>query len=109
MLAGGCHTEWRKACLQELSQAYPTDFILLVMDHALGHPSSSLTIPNHIGFPFIPPYRPEMNPIEQMQKELGEGGFQNKVFQTLEAGIDTFQEIIQGLERSVVKSIVKRE
>ena len=52
------------ACLQELSQAYPTDFVLLVMDRALGHPSSSLTILNRIGFPFIPPYRIEMNPIE---------------------------------------------
>ena len=74
------------------------------MDHALGYPSSSLTIPNHIGFPFIPPYRLEMNPIEQMQKELGEAGFQNKAFQALEAGIDTLQEIIQGLERSYKES-----
>ena len=77
------------------------------MDHALGHPSSSLTIPNHIGFPFIPPYRPEMNPIEQMRKETREGGFQNKAFQTLEAGIDKLQEVIQGLEREVIKSLEK--
>ena len=77
------------------------------MDHALGYPSSSLTIPNHIGFPFIPPYRPEMNPIEQMRKETRKGGFQNKAFQTLEAGMDTFQEIIQGLEREVIKSLEK--
>ena len=45
-----------------------------------------------------------MNPIEQMQKELGEAGFQNKAFQALEAGIDTLQEIIQGLERSYKES-----
>ena len=68
------------------------------MDRALGHPSSSLTILNRIGFPFIPPYRIEMNPIEQMQKELGEAGFQNKAFQTLEAGIDKLQEVIPGFK-----------
>ena len=39
-----------------------------------------------------------------MQKELGEAGFQNKAFQTLEAGMDTLQEIIQGLERSYKES-----
>ena len=78
---------------------------ILVMDRALGYPSSSLTIPNHIGFPFIPPHRLEMNPIEQMRKELGEAGFQNKAFQTLEAGMDTLQEFIQGLEREVIKSL----
>ena len=42
-----------------------------------------------------------------MQKELGEAGFQNEAFQTLEAGMDTFQEIIQGLEREVIKSLEK--
>ena len=55
------------ACLQELSQAYPTDSILPVMDNALGIHQ----VANHIGFPFIPPYIPDMNPIEQMRKELG--------------------------------------
>ena len=39
-----------------------------------------------------------------MQKELGEAGFQNEAFQTLEAGMDTFQEIIQGLERGYKES-----
>ena len=77
------------------------------MDRALGYPSSSLTIPNHIGFPFIPPHRLEMNPIEQMRKELGEAGFQNEAFQTLEAGIDKLQGVIQGLEREVIKSLEK--
>ena len=48
-----------------------------------------------------------MNPIEQMRKELGEGGFQNEAFQTLEAGMDTLQGVIQGLEREVIKSLEK--
>ncbi|WP_172922866.1 transposase, partial [Streptococcus sp. 4155] len=58
---------------------------------------------------FIPPYTPEMNPIEQVWKEIRKRGFKNKVFQTLEAVIDKLQEVIQGLEKSVLKSTVSRQ
>ena len=58
---------------------------------------------------FIPPYTPEMNPIEQVWKEIRKRGFKNKVFQTLEAVIDKLQEVIQGLEKTVLKSTVSRQ
>ncbi|CEY14040.1 degenerate transposase [Streptococcus pneumoniae] len=62
LIAGGCNTEWMNAFLEELSQAYPDDYLLLVMDNAIWHKSSTLKIPTNIGFTFIPPYTPEMNP-----------------------------------------------
>ncbi|CJQ13153.1 transposase family protein [Streptococcus pneumoniae] len=64
LIAGRCNTEWMNAFLEELSQAYPDDYLLLVMDNAIWHKSSALKIPTNIGFAFIPPYTPEMNPIE---------------------------------------------
>ncbi|CJQ53244.1 transposase family protein [Streptococcus pneumoniae] len=82
--AGGCNTEWMNAFLEELSQAYPYDYFLLVIDNAIWHKSSTLKIPTNIGFAFIPPYTPEMNPIEQVWKEIRKRGFKNKAFQTLE-------------------------
>ncbi|VPB32144.1 N-acetylneuraminate lyase [Streptococcus pneumoniae] len=54
--AGGCNTEWMNVFLEELSQAYPDDYFLLVMDNAIWHKSSTLKIPTNIGFAFIPPY-----------------------------------------------------
>ncbi|WP_264370837.1 IS630 family transposase [Streptococcus pneumoniae] len=63
--AGGCNTEWMNAFLEELSQAYPDDYFLLVMDNAIWHKSSVLKIPTNIGFAFIPPYTPEMNPLNK--------------------------------------------
>ncbi len=53
------------------------------MDNAIWHKSSTLKIPTNIGFTFIPPYTPEMNPIEQVLKEIRKRGFKNKAFQTL--------------------------
>ncbi|CIV43178.1 transposase family protein [Streptococcus pneumoniae] len=78
--AGGCNTEWMNVFLEELSQAYPDDYFLLVMDNAIWHKSSTLKIPTNIGFAFIPPYTPEMNPIEQVWKEIRKRGFKNKAF-----------------------------
>nr|WP_263595830.1 IS630 family transposase [Streptococcus pneumoniae] len=101
LIAGGCNTEWMNAFLEELSQAYPDDYLLLVMDNAIWHKSSVLKIPTNIGFAFIPPYTPEMNPIEQVWKEIRKRGFKNKAFRTLE-------DVIQGLEKEVIKSIVNR-
>ena len=57
----------------------------------------------------IIPYTPEMNPIEQVWKEIRKRGFKNKAFQTLEAVIDKLQEVIQGLEKSILKSTVSRQ
>nr|WP_235815481.1 IS630 family transposase [Streptococcus pneumoniae] len=108
LIAGGCNTEWMNAFLEELSQAYPDDYLLLVMDNAIWHKSSTLKIPTNIGFTFIPPYTPEMNPIEQVLKEIRKRGFKNKAFQTLEDVINQLQDIIQGLEKEVIKPIVNR-
>ena len=42
-----------------------------------------------------------MNPIEQVWKEIRKRGFKNKAFRTLE-------DVIQALEKEVIKSIVNR-
>ena len=109
LIAGGCNTEWTNEFLRQVSQAYPDDYMLLVMDNAIWHKSSTLEIPNNVELSFIPPYTPEMNPIEQVWKEIRKRGFKNKAFQTLEAVIDKLQEVIQGLEKSVLKSTVSRQ
>ncbi|MHB9782110.1 IS630 family transposase, partial [Streptococcus sp. 10F2] len=54
-------------------------------------------------------YTPEMNPIEQVWGEIRKRGFKNKAFQTLESVIDKLQEVIQGLGKTTLKSIVHRK
>ena len=80
----------------------------IVMDNDICHQSSTLKITSHIGFIFIPTYTLEMNPIEQVWKEIRKRGFKNKAFQTLEDVMNQLQDVIQGLEKEVIKSIVNR-
>ncbi len=95
--------------LRQLSKAYPDDYIILVMDNAIWHKSQALEITDNIEFTFIPPYTPEINPIEQAWAEIRKRGFKNRAFQTLESVIDKLQEIIQGLDSETIKSIVHRK
>ena len=95
--------------LQKLSEAYPDDRILLVCDGAAWHKAKALIIPENIRLLFIPPATPEMNPIEQVWKEIRKRGFRNEVFQTLEHVIDRLCNTICSSSHSVVQSITGRD
>ena len=85
-----CNTTCMNIFLEHLSTAYPDDYIVLVCDGAAWHKSGSLQIPPNIELMFIPPYTPEMNPIEQIWKELRARGFHNEVFQTLKKSLTAY-------------------
>lgn len=66
--------------LYELSKAYPNDYIVLIADGARWHTSGGLVVPGNIEIIALPPYTPEMNPIEQIWAWLRRHGFRNEVF-----------------------------
>jgi len=69
--------------LKELSKTYPNYIIVLAYDGAAWHKSKNLQIPDNIKLIFIPPYTPEMNPIEQIWKEIRSRGSKNEMSTTL--------------------------
>ncbi|WP_275543822.1 transposase, partial [Streptococcus sp. Marseille-P8640] len=58
---------------------------------------------------FIPPYTPEMNPIEQVWAEIRKRGFKNKAFKSLEEVILKLETVIQNLEKECLRKIVHRK
>jgi len=52
--------------LQELSQEMVGRKIVLVMDGAGWHKSDALTLPDNIEIIYLPPYSPELNPVETL-------------------------------------------
>ncbi len=81
----------------------------MVCDGAAWHKSRSLNKPHNIEMASIPPYTPEMNPIEQIWKEIRKRGFKNEVFQTLENVIDRLCDTICSLTPDIIKSITGRD
>ena len=92
-----CDTKCTNVFLAELSKQYPEDLILLVCDGAAWHKSKAMVVPKNIKLLNIPPYTPEMNPIEQIWRELRTQGFRNEVFPTLEKVVDRLCQTINNL------------
>ena len=103
-----CNTVCMNVFLKLLSERYPKDEILLVCDGAAWHKANALVVPENIHPFFLPPATPEMNPIEQIWKELRKTGFQNEVFHSLAAVVDRLCETIRSLTRQTVHSITAR-
>ncbi|CKI97277.1 transposase [Streptococcus pneumoniae] len=70
-----------QAYKKELGRSYTRDaFYQLLKRHGWRNITPHPEHPSNIGFAFIPPYTPEMNPIEQVWKEIRKRGFKNKAF-----------------------------
>jgi putative transposase len=104
-----CNTDCMNVFLSHLCAKYPDDYILLVVDGASWHRASGLQIPSNIELFFLPPATPEMNPIEQIWKEIRKRGFRNEIFKTLEKVMDRLCEAICSLTKNTIKTITGRD
>ena len=73
-----------------------------------GIKAGGLDIPENIELFHIPPYTPEMNPIEQIWKEIRKCGFRNEVFATLRNVMDRLSDTLCSLSNQTVASITGR-
>jgi len=104
-----CNTDCMNAFLKELSSAFPDDYVLLCADRASWHRSKALTIPSNIEIFALPPATPEMNPIEQIWKEIRKRGFRNEIFHTLAVVIERLCDTINSLTKDTISSITNRK
>jgi transposase len=86
--------------LAEMSQRYPQEHLVVVLDGAGWHKSRSLVVPEHMTLVFLPPYSPELNPVEQLWKLLRGKYFANKLFKSMKALEDTLVKALRWVESS---------
>ena len=103
-----CNTACMNIFLRELSRMFPEDYIVLAADGAAWHKAKGLMIPSNIEIITLPPYTPEMNPIEQVWKELRTRGFRNEIFPSLEKVMDRLCEVIRSLSQQTIQHITGR-
>lgn len=103
-----CNTNCMNVFLQKLADAYPHDRILLVCDGAAWHKAKALVVPKNIRLLFLPPATPEMNPIEQIWKEIRKQGFRNEIFPSLAKVIDRLCSTIRLLTAETIHHITSR-
>ena len=104
LLMPNVETACMNVYLRELSEEIKTDSIL-IMDGAGWHKSKDLIIPRNIQIILLPPYCPELNPVERLWKYIKDNTIKNKVFETLKNLEDEVCEFVKNLTDDVVVGI----
>jgi transposase len=84
--------------LAEVSQRHPQDYILLVLDGAGWHRARDLRVPENICLLPLPPYSPQLNPVEHLGEEIREKWLPKLVFDSLAGVADRLLEALAALE-----------
>lgn len=83
-------TQCMNIFLDKLAKQSPNTQYLIVMDGASWHRSYHLNIPANIEIMYLPPYSPELNPVERLWNYVKQHTIKNK-----------FYDSLAGLERAV--------
>jgi transposase len=89
--------------LKELSKEIKGDFIL-IMDGAGWHKSKNLIIPKNIQIILLPPYCPELNPVERLWRYIKDNTIKNKVFETLTELENLVCKFVRNLGNEIIKN-----
>ena len=87
MLGDKMDTVTMNIFLRQVSGRHSEEFVVMVVDGAPSHRSTQLEIPENLVLLRLPPYSPELNPVEHLWDELREKEFANKVFDSLDSAI----------------------
>lgn len=68
--ADKCNSETFGAYLKGLSEAFPDNLNLLLVDNGRHHTAKALEVPENVVLVFLPPYSPELNPIERVWQAM---------------------------------------
>lgn len=94
--------------LDDVAARYPEERLVMVMDGAGWHRNQDLVIPENMRLLTLPPYSPELNPVEHLRVELREKWFHHRIFDSLEALEDHLETGLRSMEQmpDMVRSIV---
>ena len=100
------NTDAMSAHLVEISRhVSPGAHAILVVDGAGWHSSKTLVVPANITLLTLPPYSPELNPVENIWQYLRQTWLSNRVFESydaiLHAGCDAWNRLIAQPERII--------
>lgn len=75
------NTDYMNAYLQQLrAQVGPNRHVILVLDGAGWHVSKNLQIPENLTLHHLPPYSPELNPVERIWHYLRQHYLSNRIY-----------------------------
>ena len=87
----------------------PNVHSIMFVDGAGWHSSEELVVPKNITLYYLPPYSPELNPIERLWDYLKENYLSGRVFADMEEIFDYGVRAWKELTPEIVKSVCTSE
>lgn len=101
------NTDMMNLYLEQMSLAYANEEIVIIMDQAGWHKSKDLARPDNIEIIYLPPYSPELNPIERLWKYLKTNYIHNRVFDSLKQMIADMADVYAELKNETIMSLCR--
>jgi transposase len=106
MLAPTVNTAYMNEHLKFISrQVTPGAHAILVLDQAGWHMAKALEVPKNITLLHLPPYSPELNPVERVWAYLRSHYLSNRVFKSYEELFEVVKAAWNCLDEARLKSI----
>jgi hypothetical protein len=90
--------------LDDFAQTFATSFNILVLDNGAFHTAKRLRWPANVAAVPLPPYSPELNPIERLWRDLKDQ-LAGTVSKNLDALSDTVCRLLQNYSHALRKSL----
>lgn len=78
---------------------------IIIMDQAAWH--KALTLPSNIEIVFLPPYSPELNPVERLWGYIKGQVMRNKIYDKLQDLEDKVAEFVRDISDDTIRSVCK--
>lgn len=90
--------------VNQFSEAFPESLNLLVLDNGRFHHAKSLEMPENVVLLFLPPYSPELSPIERLWQDIKAKLF-SQTYQTLEDMQAKVSEILHNYSDAMIAKL----
>jgi transposase len=90
--------------IDAFAEAFPHSLNLLLLDNSGAHTAEQLSIPANMRLVFLPPYCPELNPIERVWRDLKDA-LAWLQFTTLDAQQAYIGDLLQAYQSSTLQSL----
>lgn len=99
------NTEMMNIFLEQLSLEIKSQNCFIIMDQAGWHKSADLEVPSNIKIIYLPPYSPEINPVERLWQWLKRHCLRNRFYNNLDEVMDATQCLLSTASPSFLKSL----
>lgn len=98
-------TQCMNIFLNRLVNRSPDKQYLIVMDGASWHRSSHLKVPTNVEIIYLPPYSPELNPVERLWNYLKKHTIKNKFYDSLATLESVVCEFLKQIKPETLQSV----